>query len=125
MDESESLNALSEVLTAVAEKPYDITVHAQHVRLTKSLQGMESEAQSAMEMMVQFVSAPEEIWLSLIDAKEKAVDLDTKEGIEELLALYLQAENDYLCKCHYLKASLSRSSSFSYSHFIKASEFSN
>lgn len=107
MDETESLNTLSEVLTAVAEKPYDITAHAQHIRLTKSLAGMEGEAQSAMEMMVQLVAAPEEIWLSLLDAKENAVDLDTKEGVEELLALYLQAENDYLCKYHHFKLSLS------------------
>lgn len=100
MDESESLNALAEVLTALAEKPYDVSLHAQHVRLARSLEGMEGEVQSAMEMMVQLIAAPDEIWLPLLAAKEEAVDLETQEGLEELFALYSRAENDYLCK-HY------------------------
>ncbi|KAG6850068.1 hypothetical protein H0H93_001618 [Arthromyces matolae] len=47
-------------------------------------------------MLVDFLAAGEQVWTSLIDAKEKTVDLETKEGVEELLALYERAESDYL-----------------------------
>ncbi|KAF8195410.1 hypothetical protein BJ912DRAFT_956851 [Pholiota molesta] len=96
MDESESLDALANILTAVAEKPYDVSIHGQHIRLAQSLEGMESEVQSAMEMMVQLVAAGDEVWLPLLTAKEQAVDLETEEGVQELLEMYARAENDYL-----------------------------
>lgn len=98
MDESESLDALANILTAVAEKPYDVSTHGQHIRLAQSLEGMESEVQSAMEMMVQLVAAGDEVWLPLLTVKEQAVDLETEEGVQELLEMYSRAENDYLCK---------------------------
>jgi hypothetical protein len=98
MDESESLDALANILTAVAEKPYDVSIHGQHIRLAQSLEGMESEVQSAMEMMVQLVAAGDEVWLPLLTAKEQTVDLETEEGVQELLEMYARAENDYLCK---------------------------
>jgi len=97
MDETESLDALSNILSSVAERPYDISVHAQHVKLAQSLEGMEAEAQSAMEMMTQLVAAGDEVWLPLLDAKEQSVDLETMGGAEELLELYSRAERDYLC----------------------------
>ena len=97
MDDSHSLDALANILNDVAEKPYDVPTHARHIRLTQSLEGMESEINSAMEMMTQFLAAGEEIWLPLINAKMQEVDLDTEEGVVELLALYTRAESDYMC----------------------------
>ncbi|KAF8964174.1 hypothetical protein BDZ97DRAFT_1816638 [Flammula alnicola] len=96
MDESESLDALAKILTAVAEKPYDASLHAQNIRLAQSLEGMEAEVQSAREMMIQLVAAGDDVWLPLLTAKEQAVDLETEEGVQELLALYSRAESDYL-----------------------------
>lgn len=96
MDE---LDALANILTAVAERPYDISLHAQHVKLAQSLEGMETEAQSAMEMMTQLVAAGDDVWVPLLKSKEQSVDLETEGGVQELLELYLRAEADYLCAC--------------------------
>ncbi|KAG6878496.1 hypothetical protein C0993_005425 [Termitomyces sp. T159_Od127] len=57
---------------------------------------MESQVASACEMLVDFLAAGEQVWSILIDTKEKVVDLETKEGAEELLALFSRAESDYL-----------------------------
>jgi hypothetical protein len=91
MDETQSLDALAQVLGELSERPYDITLHAQHIRLARSLEAMEAEVLSALEMLTQVFAAGEDIWLALIKAKEASVD------VEELLALYSQAEADYLC----------------------------
>ncbi|KAG5726870.1 hypothetical protein E4T56_gene1120 [Termitomyces sp. T112] len=96
MDEAQSLDALAKLLNDLSERPYDINLHIQHFKLAKSLEGMESQVISACEMLVDFLAAGEQIWSILINAKEKTVDLETKEGVEELLALYSRAESDYL-----------------------------
>ena len=97
MDESQSLDALADILNDVAENPYDLPTHARHIRLTQSLEGMESDITSAMEMMTQFLAAGEEVWLPLINTKMQELDLDSEEGVVELLALYTRAESDYMC----------------------------
>jgi len=58
---------------------------------------MEFETTSAMEMTTQFLAAGEELWLPLINAEVQKLDLDTEEGVVELLALYTRAESDYMC----------------------------
>lgn len=94
-----ALNALSNLLSQIAEQPYNVALHAQHVQLAQSNPGLDSELKSAMEMMTEFLAAdPEQIWLPLIKQKEDSVDLDTAAGVEELLALYERAERDYLCE---------------------------
>jgi hypothetical protein len=90
-----TLEALAQVLSELSERPYDITLHARHIRLAQSLE--ETEVQSAMEMLTQFLAAGEDVWLELIRAKEASVDLNMAEGVEELLELYSRAEADYLC----------------------------
>lgn len=97
MDESHSLDALADILNDIAEKPYDLPTHARHIQFAQSLEGMESEAISAMEMMTQFLAAGEEVWLPLISAKMQELDLDTEEGVVELIALFTRAESDYMC----------------------------
>lgn len=97
MDDSHSLDALANILNDVAENPYDAPTHARHIRLTQSMEGMESEITSAMDMMTQFLAAGEDIWFPLINAKMQELDLDTEEGVVELLTLYTRAESDYMC----------------------------
>ena len=116
MDDSHSLDALDNVLNDVAEKPYDASTHARHIQLTQSLEGMESEITSAMEMMTQFLAAGEEVWLPLINAKMQEVDLDTEEGVAELLALYARAESDYMCALLVSYFIYSSSTIFSYTN---------
>jgi squamous cell carcinoma antigen recognized by T-cells 3 len=97
MDESQSLDALANLLTELAEKPYDTTLHAQHIRLAQSTDGLESQVHAAREMYTNCLAAEEDIWVPLLNEKETSVSLNTKEGLEELLALYSRAESDYLC----------------------------
>ncbi|KAF5382630.1 hypothetical protein D9615_003010 [Tricholomella constricta] len=96
MDEAQSLEALTKVLNDLSESPYDISLHIQHIRLAQSLEGMEAQLKSAMEMLSDFLAAGKDVWSVLIEEKEKAVGLETAEGVEELLALYFRAEADYL-----------------------------
>lgn len=95
----DSLNALSNILSQIAEQPYNVTLHLQHIHLAQSNPGLDTELKSAMEMMTEFLAAdPEHVWLPLVKQKEFSVDLETASGVEELLALYERAEKDYLCE---------------------------
>ncbi|KAF7346103.1 ATP-dependent DNA helicase PIF1 [Mycena sanguinolenta] len=96
MDESQTLDALANVLGEIERNPYDISLHAKHLGLTQSLEGMQEDALAAMEMMTSFFAVGEDVWLALIKAKEETLDLDSANGVEELLALYKRAEEDYL-----------------------------
>ncbi|KAJ3894244.1 hypothetical protein GG344DRAFT_41516 [Lentinula edodes] len=98
MDESSSLDALAGLLEQLADNPRNFSVHVQHIRLAKSLEGLEAEAASAsaLEMFTNCFAAGDEVWLELLDIKERSVNLDTVNGIEEILALYQRAEADYL-----------------------------
>ncbi|KAK7469083.1 Splicing factor [Stygiomarasmius scandens] len=98
MDEQQSLEALANILNELSEKPFDFSLHAKHVRLTKSeaFKDMEAEAVSALEMFTNYFAAGDEVWLDLLDAKERSVDLSTVNGAQEVLALYERAEEDHL-----------------------------
>ena len=98
MDESSSLDALGGLIEKLAENPHDLSLHIQHVRLVKSLEGMEAELTQALEMFTTYFAAGDEIWLDLLNIKERSVNLDTVNGVEEILALYQRAEADYLCE---------------------------
>jgi hypothetical protein len=52
---------------------------------------------SILGIMAEQLAAVEEVWLALIQGKEDTLDLNTANGVEELLALYELAEQDYLC----------------------------
>lgn len=101
MDESKTLDALANILTDLAQKPYDVALHSQHIRLAQSAADMESEVHSAREMMSDFLAAGEEVWLPLVEEKQKSLNFDASddlaEPVQELLALYARAEADYLC----------------------------
>ena len=99
MDEVEALEALSNILTSISETPYDLSLHVQHIGVAETLgEGQQGQALAAREMMTGFWAAGEEVWFPLIDAKKAAVDLDTEEGVAEVLEVYEKAEDDYLCE---------------------------
>ncbi|KAK0503883.1 hypothetical protein EDD18DRAFT_1411611 [Armillaria luteobubalina] len=95
MDEAKTLDALANVLNDISEKPYDFSLHVRHISLARSLQGMESEFQSAIEMMSNFYSVGGDLWLELIELKKASLDLGTVDGVAKLLAVYERAESDY------------------------------
>ncbi|KAL0960935.1 hypothetical protein HGRIS_005940 [Hohenbuehelia grisea] len=96
MDPAQSLDALANLLTEISQKPYDVALHAQHIRLADSAEELQAEALAAREMMTTFLAAGDDVWRPLIDAKNASVDLETEEGVQELLAVYDRAEEDYL-----------------------------
>jgi hypothetical protein len=99
MDEAESLEALSNILTSISENPYDFALHVQHINVAETLgEEQQDQALSAREMMTGFWAAGEEVWYPLINAKKASVDMETEEGVAEVLDLYEKAEDDYLCE---------------------------
>jgi hypothetical protein len=96
MDETEALEALATLLDSLAQNPYDISLHAQHIELAAKT-GLEDQVQSARQMMTSFWPAGEEVWLPLLEAKQTATDLESLEGVAKVAALYDRAEQDYLC----------------------------
>lgn len=97
MDDAQSLDTLATIINDLAQRPHDILLHANNIKLTHSIQGMESELHTAMEMFTEFLAAGEDVWLYLVAKKEGSVDLDTADGVAELLTCYERAEADYLC----------------------------
>ncbi|EIN12540.1 hypothetical protein PUNSTDRAFT_81810 [Punctularia strigosozonata HHB-11173 SS5] len=94
MDANEALEALSNLLTTLSENPYDLDLHAQHIRLADA-SGDAEQAVAAREMMTAYWPAGDEVWLPLLRAKRQSVNVETAEGIPDVLALYAVAEDDY------------------------------
>lgn len=56
MDEADALEALANAVTALTNNPYDITLHAQHVRLARET-GMDDQLEAALDMVTTFWAA--------------------------------------------------------------------
>lgn len=106
MDESDALEALSTLLTEISENPYNFSLHAQHLKLASSSELADAEqVDSAREMMSSYFAAGDELWVPLIEGKERALEsADGEMGValeelQEVLQTYERAEKDYLCAC--------------------------
>lgn len=96
--ESESLDALSNILNTLSQNPFDLSLHVQHIHLAQKLESFDpSHLQGAREMLTDHFPATDDVWLPLIKAKEQSVDLDDIEGMLDMMELYAKAEADYLC----------------------------
>ncbi|CAK5284383.1 unnamed protein product [Mycena citricolor] len=90
------MDALATILSQIETSPFDLSLHVRHIQLTTSSEGMGEDALAAMELLSSFFAVSEDIWMALISAKENSMSMDVRENVEELLALYERAENDYL-----------------------------
>jgi hypothetical protein len=99
MDDVESLEELSNILSELAEKPYDLRLHQQHIALAQKY-GMDDQLQVAREMLTSTWAMTEDFWLPMIESLKATVDLASVEGIQSVLGLFNRAEEDYLCKSH-------------------------
>ncbi|KII83027.1 hypothetical protein PLICRDRAFT_180796 [Plicaturopsis crispa FD-325 SS-3] len=90
MDDASNLEALANMLTELSQNPYDISLHAEHIRLSK-LANDDVQLQSALELATNYLAAIDDVWIPLIEAKQRVV-----EDATELLGLYEKAESDYL-----------------------------
>ncbi|KIK47472.1 hypothetical protein CY34DRAFT_228718 [Suillus luteus UH-Slu-Lm8-n1] len=95
MDESVALDALADTLTRLSTNSYSVDLHVQHIRLAKSMDDKD-QLLVALEMATNYMAAPDDIWLPLIDAKTAASDVNTPEGALEVLDVYSKAELDYM-----------------------------
>ncbi|CAL1712564.1 unnamed protein product [Somion occarium] len=95
MDEANALDALSSILTKLTENPYEIANHAEHVRVAQAT-GLQDQVEAALEMVTGFWAAGDYVWLPLIEKKLKEADLDSAEGLLDVLGLFERAEADYL-----------------------------
>ena len=98
MNEADSLEALSGVLERLTENPYDISLHAEHIRIARAT-GMDDQVDSALEMMTAFWAAGDYAWLPLIERKIAGSNLESPEDLQGILDLFSRAEQDYLCEC--------------------------
>ncbi|KAH9925562.1 RNA-binding protein Prp24 [Fomitopsis serialis] len=95
MDETDALEALSNILNRLTEDPYDISLHVEHVRIAQQT-GMEDQLDSALEMVTAFWAAGDYVWLPLIERKIQASNLESPEDLQGILDLFGRAEQDYL-----------------------------
>ncbi|KZT64612.1 hypothetical protein DAEQUDRAFT_717745 [Daedalea quercina L-15889] len=95
MDESDALEALSNVLNRLTEDPYDITLHIEHVRIARET-GMDDQLESALEMFTAFWAAGDYVWLPLIEHKLQASNLESPQDLQAILDLFNRAEQDCL-----------------------------
>ncbi|OJT12790.1 hypothetical protein TRAPUB_10625 [Trametes pubescens] len=95
MDEADSLEALSGILERLTENPYDISLHAEHIRIARAT-NLDDQVESALEMMTVFWAAGESVWLPLIERRTSTGDLESPEDLQAILDLYARAEQDYL-----------------------------
>ncbi|KAI8978842.1 RNA-binding protein Prp24 [Trametes punicea] len=94
-NEADSLEALSGILERLTENPYDISLHAEHIRIARST-GMEDQIESAFEMMTAFWAAGEAIWMPLIQRKLDMSNLESPGDLRAILEIFARAEQDYL-----------------------------
>ena len=97
MNEADALEALSSVLERLTDNPYNIALHAEHIRIARAT-GMDDQIESALDMMIAFWAAGADVWLPLIQHKIGSSNLDSPQDLRAILDLFARAEQDYLCE---------------------------
>ncbi|KAF8463228.1 hypothetical protein DFH94DRAFT_786990 [Russula ochroleuca] len=95
MDEEQALEALSNVISALSETPFDLSLHVQHIQLAVAA-GMDDQIREARDTLTAYYACGDDVWLPLIEDKKSAADLDTVDGVLSVLTAYKRAEDDYL-----------------------------
>jgi len=93
ISEDQYLQQTTELLNELSLKPYDYSLHAQHVQLAIASNVAEQIIASG-ELMTNFWLVGDDVWLPLLDAKIAEASLQ----VEHLLELFEQAETNYLCE---------------------------
>ena len=98
MDEEQALEALSDVISALSETPFDLSLHEQHIQLALA-SGMDDQMRAARDTLTAYYACGDDVWLPLIEDKKSTADLETVDGALSVLTAYKRAEEDYLCTC--------------------------
>lgn len=103
-EEAEALGVLSEIMSAIQEDPYDLSLHAKHIQEAQKY-GLPEQANDARRLMTNFWAAADDVWLPLIDHRLQQ-DRNTVEDALEIHDLFNRAEDDYLCMLNPCASSL-------------------
>ncbi|THH27765.1 hypothetical protein EUX98_g6425 [Antrodiella citrinella] len=95
MDEADALDALAHALTNLGNNPYDIALHAEHIRAA-SATGMQDQVEAALEMFTSYWAASDYAWVPLLEAKTSSETLESLEELQTIHDLFERAEQDYL-----------------------------
>jgi hypothetical protein len=96
MDEEQVLEALSNVISALSETPFDLSLHAQHIQFAIAT-GIDDQVRAARETLTGYYACSDDVWVPLIEDRKSSVDIDTTSGVLSVLSVYKRAEDDYLC----------------------------
>ena len=96
MDEEQALEALSNVISALSDTPFNLSLHEQHIQLALAT-GMDDQIRAARDTLTAYYACGDDVWLPLIEDKKSAADLETVDGALSVLTTYKRAEDDYLC----------------------------
>ncbi|KAL5519977.1 hypothetical protein ACEPAG_1637 [Sanghuangporus baumii] len=94
MDESQSLEALSNALTQINENPLDLSLYAQYLSLALSSGVDEQDIMPIRQMLTMYWPAGDDVWLPMIEARIRE-GIDSLEDTMEVLNLFHTAEDDY------------------------------
>ncbi|KAL5501649.1 PRP24 [Sanghuangporus vaninii] len=94
MDESQSLEALSNTLTQINENPLDLSLYAQYLNLALSSGVDDQDIMPVRQMLTMYWPAGDDVWLPMIEARTRE-GIDTLEDTMEVLKLFQTAEDDY------------------------------
>lgn len=96
MDEAEALDALANALTNLGDNPFDLTLHAEHIRIAQAT-GMQDQVEAALEMLTSYWAAGDYAWIPLVTSRAASEELEGLEQLQEIQSLFEKAERDYLC----------------------------
>lgn len=95
MDEEQALEALSNIISALSETPFDLSLHAQHIQLAVAA-GMDDQVHVARETLTTYYACADDVWLPLLEEKKKTANLNSIDSVMSVLKAYKLAEDDYL-----------------------------
>lgn len=96
MDEEQILEELSNVISALSQTPFDLSLHAQHIQLAAAA-GMDDQAHAARETLTTYYACADDVWLPLLEEKKKTANLNSIDSVLSVLQAYKLAEDDYIC----------------------------
>lgn len=96
MDEAAALDALANALTSLGNNPYDLSLHAEHIRVAQAT-GMQDQVEAALEMLTSYWAAGDYAWMPLVTSRVASEELEDLEQLREIQSLFEKAERDYLC----------------------------
>lgn len=124
MDAASALETLSSLLTSIADSPYTLSLHSQHIQLASlPLPDLTGQLDSAVQLFLDFYAATDAVWLPFLQEKIQGLGISdefetsdepavvnlqgiTVEAVLNVLESFRKAENDYLCEHLTVYASL-------------------